>query len=149
MPAFDDSQGSAMSTSGALRSDAQPPFHALEERAIDSTCKAATTSRPKNDDGPLRVTLSVGGMTCSSCSTTITTMLSDLQGVSDATVSLLGKSASVIVDRTELVGVVVEMVNDSGYEAEVISVESLCALDDESTINLRTIALRIDGMFCQ
>jgi hypothetical protein len=76
-------------------------------------------------------------------------MLSDLQGVSNATVSLLGKSASVIVDRAELVGVVVETVNDSGYEAEVISVESLGALNDESINNLRVIALRVDGMFCQ
>ena len=153
MLAFDDSSASKHidSTPEALGSGAKRPLHhVLEKRIIDTVSKAAITSRRKNrDDGPLRVTLSVGGMTCASCSGTITTMLLDVQGVSEATVSLLGKSASVIVDHTELVEVVVEMVKDCGFEAEVVSVESLGALDDETTTDLRTIALRIEGMFCR
>jgi hypothetical protein len=76
-------------------------------------------------------------------------VLSDLQGVSEVTVSFLGQSASFVVDHMNLVGVVVETVKDCGYEAEVISVELLGVLDYDSTTNLRTIALRIDGMFCQ
>lgn len=128
----------------------RPLHHIPAERITDSNSKASIAPRYENhDNGPLRVTLSVGGMSCSSCSSTITTVLSDLQGVSEVTVSFLGQSASFVVDHMNLVGVVVETVKDCGYEAEVISVELLGVLDYDSTTNLRTIALRIDGMFCQ
>jgi P-type Cu+ transporter len=155
--AIDDSSTSKNTTSNgsleASRFDAEiSPYHVAVEEAIDSKHKASTASGHANlDDGSqaLRVTLSVGGMTCSSCTGTITTLVSDLQGVSDVAVSLLSNSATVIVDHMKFVDIVVETVKDSGYEAEVISVEPLSVLDHDSTNNPRTIALRIDGMFCR
>lgn len=120
-------------------------------KVIDFDQKPSITSQDDQyDDAPLRVTLSIGGMSCSSCSRTITTMLSDLQGVSDVTVSFLTKSAFVIVSHRKLVEVVVGSVRDCGYEAEVIAIESQSALDRNSSITSpRTVALSIDGMFCQ
>jgi P-type Cu+ transporter len=126
-----------------------PLHHPAMENDIDFEHKTSLSSQHKKlDDGPLRVTLSVGGMTCSSCSGTITKIVSDLQGVSEVAVSFLGRSASAIVDHINLVDVIVETVNDSGYEAEVIGVEPLNVLDNDSISNSRTIALHIDGMFC-
>jgi len=101
----------------------------------------------KGDDvGPFRVVLSVGGMTCSSCSMTITEMVSDLQGVSDVVVSVLSGSAIFIVDDKSVVGIVVKTIEDCGFEAEIMSIGSLTALDHELT-HRRTLTLRIDGMF--
>lgn len=114
----------------------------------DSDSKSSIASHvDKYDDGPFRVTLSVGGMTCSSCSGTITKMVSDLYGVSEVTVSFLAKSATVIVDKKERVEDVVETVECCGFEAEVMSVETLSTANSDSTTGLRTVSLRIDGMF--
>ena len=107
---------------------------------VDSGCKS---------DGPFRVTLSIGGMTCSTCSGTITNMVSDLPGVSEVAVSFLGKSATVVVDHEQRVEVVVETVEGCGFEVEVMGVESLKALDPGLTTDFRMLTLRIDGMFCQ
>jgi hypothetical protein len=76
-------------------------------------------------------------------------MVSELQGVSDVVVSVLGGSATVIVDDKRMVEVVIRTIEDCGFEAELISVESLSALDHSGLIRLRTLTLRIDGMFCQ
>lgn len=102
----------------------------------------------RHNEGPFRVVLSVGGMSCSSCSMTITKMVSDFRGVSDVTVSLLSNSAIVIVEDKGMVDEIVKTIEDCGFEAEMTSSESLTALDCGST-QLRTLTLRIDGMFSQ
>lgn len=102
----------------------------------------------RHNEGPFRVVLSVGGMSCSSCSMTITKMVSDFRGVSDVTVSLLSNSATVIVEDKGMVDEIVKTIEDCGFEAEMTSSESLTALDCGST-QLRTLTLRIDGMFSQ
>lgn len=129
----------------------QDPVHnTAVEKPIGSNHISSVVSRhEKNDDGPFHVAISVGGMSCSSCSLTITQMVSELQGVSDVVVSVLGGSATVIVDDKRMVEVVIRTIEDCGFEAELISVESLSALDHSGLIRLRTLTLRIDGMFCQ
>jgi len=88
------------------------------------------SSPPRSDavrpdaEGPQRLTLFVGGMTCVSCSNTVTELASKIPGVSDVAVNLLGKSATAIIDRKELAAQVVETVEDAG------------------------VSLRIEGMFC-
>jgi Cu+-exporting ATPase len=114
----------------------------------DSDSKSSVASHvDKSEDGPFRVTLSVGGMTCASCSGTITKMVSELAGVSEVAVSFLAKSATLIVDKRQSVEEVVETVECCGFEAEVMSVEALNAANSDSS--LRTLSLRIDGMFCK
>ncbi len=101
-------------------------------------------------DGPLRLTLSVGGMTCAACSTTITQLLSKEEGVTDVSVSLMGKSATVVMKSKELITVVKEVIESAGYEASVVGVEPLQVTPDAMEVvhGQRTVALRIDGMFC-
>jgi Cu+-exporting ATPase len=98
--------------------------------------------------GPFRLALAVGGMSCSSCSMTITKSISDLQGVSDVAVSLLGGSATVVVGDKGTVEVVVKTVEDCGFDVEIMSVEPLAHLGCDPT-SRRTLTLCIDGMFCQ
>ena len=125
-------------------------LHVSEAKAVvGADRKSPILSIDNNHAGPFRVTLSVGGMTCASCSGTITKMVSDIQGVSEVAVSLLGKAATVIVDHEKLVDIVVETVEDCGFSVEVIDVVPLGALEEDSASGPRTVALRIDGMFCQ
>lgn len=99
------------------------------------------------EDGQVRVELSVGGMTCASCVTTVTGLLSDIPGVSEVAVSLIGKSASALLARRELAPQLKEAVEDAGYEAEVVNVSLVEQFDDED-IGPRTVSLRVNGMFC-
>ena len=99
-------------------------------------------------DGPQRVALSVDGMTCASCINTITGLLSDIPGVSDIVVSLLGKSATAVIPNIALAPQLAEAINDGGYEAEVVSVQPLNALDTQATEETgpRTVSLRVEGI---
>ncbi|KAI0327760.1 heavy metal translocatin [Cubamyces sp. BRFM 1775] len=99
-------------------------------------------------DGPQRVALSVDGMTCASCINTITGLLSDVPGVSDIVVSLLGKSATAVIPNSALAPQLAEAVNDGGYEAEVVSVQPLHTPDARTAegTGARTVSLRIGGM---
>jgi P-type Cu+ transporter len=99
-------------------------------------------------DRPLRVTLSVGGMTCVACSSAITDALSTIPGVTDPVVNLLDKSATMLVEQNNLVDVVIETVTDCGFEAELFSVDPV---QPASAVNHtsapRVVSLRVDGMF--
>ena len=130
----------------------------------------------RHDLSPTRnqVQLSIGGMTCASCVSAITRAVSDLQGVSDVSVNLLGKSASAVVAQPELVDAIVKRVEEIGYECNVVHLDpvnpvkksektrrkpeagkQLCEgamqksnlADFEQTT--RIVTIRIDGMFCQ
>ncbi|CDO71345.1 hypothetical protein BN946_scf184908.g103 [Trametes cinnabarina] len=101
-------------------------------------------------NGSHRVELSVDGMTCASCSNTVTGLLSDIPGVSGVVVNLLGKSATAIVESRDLVPQLVETIKDAGYEAEVVNIYPLAPLEAHHATDSgpRTVSLRIQGMFC-
>ena len=104
-------------------------------------------------DGPLRVSLSIGGMTCASCPATISRLLSELGGVTEVSVSLMGSSATLVVERRNLISEVQDVIDCAGYEVSVVKVESesVKAIPDASRTSWgqRTVALRIEGMFCE
>ncbi|KLO08815.1 heavy metal translocatin, partial [Schizopora paradoxa] len=108
-------------------------------------------AQQRADQGPFIATFSVGGMTCASCVSHVTEATSELEGVSDVAVNLVGKSATAILKTRELVPVFIEAVVEGGYEAELISVEPVAEASEESEeeeVGPRSVALRVDGMFC-
>jgi Cu+-exporting ATPase len=102
-------------------------------------------------DGPLRVSLSIGGMTCASCSSTVTRLLSELGGVTDVSVNLMGNSATLVVESKKLIPEVQDVVDSAGFEVSVVNVEPVQAIPDTSRTSWgrRTVSLRIEGMFCE
>jgi P-type Cu+ transporter len=104
------------------------------------------------EHGPYSLMLSVGGMTCAACSSTVTRLVSEIGGVLDVAVDLIGHSAKVIAEDKTLSGTVVETIKDAGYDAEIVKIEPHSdhnyTVGDDS-IASRTISLRVDGMFCQ
>ena len=116
------------------------------------------------DSTPLFVaTLSVEGMTCSSCVGNVTKAL-DLPGVERADVSLIGHSASVHFradDNQEFAKRLVEAIEDAGYDAQLMEVQSGLntnlrngphdepgMTNDAIRRTRRTLSLRIEGMHC-
>ncbi|KAF8877244.1 E1-E2 ATPase-domain-containing protein [Gymnopilus junonius] len=96
--------------------------------------------------GPSTVQLAVGGMTCSSCVRTITEALSKLEGVSEISLNQLGKSASAVVASASLADSLATLIEDLGYEAQVLSVTPLAASQAFKRGDRRTIALEFKGM---
>ncbi|KAJ7283673.1 E1-E2 ATPase-domain-containing protein [Mycena rebaudengoi] len=118
-----------------------------------SLCRNGTgrgaASSPSPASPPFRLSLSVGGMSCSTCSITITRVLSEIPGVSDVVVSLLERSATALIERKELSEIASEAVDDCGFETRIMSVEPVIAPSPKSSDSSRTISLRVGGMFCK
>ncbi|KAL1747492.1 E1-E2 ATPase-domain-containing protein [Schizophyllum fasciatum] len=129
-----EAQGVATSTSGLLSSEGDQE-------------KEVPPSAPNGRRGPFKVTLSVGGMTCASCSNAVTGAVSPIEGVESVVVSLLDGAATVVVDTRERANEVQEAIDDCGFEATVVSVEPLQASAAPKDA-WRTVSLRVDGMYC-
>jgi Cu+-exporting ATPase len=111
------------------------------------------------EEVPLLVaTLSIEGMTCSSCVGNVTKTLHGIAGVEKADVSLIGHSASVQFrnhDSECLSKKLVEAVEDAGYDAQLMGVqpktaqvENVKSTDQSIAIPPRTVSIKIDGMHC-
>jgi Cu+-exporting ATPase len=96
----------------------------------------------------LCVTLSVGGMTCAACSSTVGDILQSCQGVSRVAVNLLGLSATMYVERKGLLEGIVKAVVDAGFTAEVFKVVPVRGHNEPGSENIRTITLRVDDLRC-
>lgn len=104
----------------------------------------------KEEHGPFHATFSVGGMTCASCVGNVTHAASEIPGVANVVVNLVGKSATATLESKDLVKAVIDAIEDGGYEAELVSIEPI-KHDDEETegVGPRTVSLRVEGMFCR
>jgi Cu+-exporting ATPase len=109
--------------------------------------KASTNKNPnESPDVPSAVQLAVGGMTCIACVRTLTDAVSELEGVSEISVNLLGKSASVVVARTAIVDSMVTLIKDIGYECQLIAIMPIKSADASGRVEkTRTVALEIKG----
>lgn len=113
---------------------------------------------PANEIPLLVATLSIEGMTCSSCVGNVTKTLQAIPGVEQADVSLIGHSASVHFrdnGSTTLSERLVEAVEDAGYDAQLMSVQLRIAsaatpqnTDDSGAAASRTVSIKIEGMHC-
>ncbi|KAI1846219.1 hypothetical protein JX266_007744 [Neoarthrinium moseri] len=93
-----------------------------------------------------RASVSIGGMTCASCSTSILAALKNTDWVTDASVNLITNSASVEFSGADKAQQLVAAIEDLGYDAEVNQVEEVT--DDSEQRQQRTVEVRIDGFWC-
>ena len=121
---------------------------------------AAATGEPSplervvidNDDAEtspalFRVTISIGGMTCASCSNTITEEIQKYPWVSRIVVNLVTNSATVDIKEKDRAHEVVEAVEDLGYEAALDKVVNL-EEQRQASADSREVEIQIDGIFC-
>ena len=118
--------------------------HIEPAQAVPAPKKPTDTQK----GGPQRVQLSIDGMTCAACSNTVTGLLSDIPGVSEVVVNLLGKSATAVIADPDLAPQLVEAINDAGYEAEIVNMQPLVDNYEQDNTGPRTVSLRVEGMFC-
>jgi len=102
--------------------------------------------------------MSVGGMTCASCTNRVTEVLEALPAVESASVNLMGNSATVVfsagdMGKAELrAQELVFEVEETGFEC---SLESLNGLGGEGSVVVRgqvgverSVTLKVEGMLC-
>lgn len=97
--------------------------------------------------------LSVGGMTCASCTSSVTAGVSELSYVESVSVTLMTNSASVVFRGKENLERLVETVEELGFECSVERCDHVDEIKRSSSEapeerSRRTVMLRIDGMFC-
>jgi heavy metal translocating P-type ATPase len=92
--------------------------------------------------------IAIGGMTCGSCSATITRALEEMPFVVEVSVNLLAHSGRVRFVGRENVDAILEKIDDLGYEASVDNIQPVVMNDEEDKNQKRTVSIRVDGMFC-
>ncbi|OTA65216.1 heavy metal translocatin [Hypoxylon sp. EC38] len=93
------------------------------------------------------ISLSITGMTCSSCVSAITSALEDLPYTRDVNVNLVANSATLVVEGKNHVDDVVNTINDLGYEATLNDTVKLGGEVAEDA--RRTVLVRVEGTYCQ
>ncbi|OQN96348.1 hypothetical protein B0A48_17604 [Cryoendolithus antarcticus] len=103
-------------------------------------------------------TIRVGGMTCGACTSAVDGAFAGVAGVKGFSISLLSERAVVEHDPAILsVESVLEMIEDVGFDAELIESKSVDAVlkgttarrrGAEDAVGLRTTTVAIEGMTC-
>jgi copper ion binding protein len=117
----------------------------LEQEAIDRGLAPPTLPTPAPPDQVLVTTLSIEGMTCASCTSSISAALKAYPAVLHAEISLLSSSGTIKHKASFAPAELVAAVDDAGFEAEVI--ESHPAPAEASEGMVKT-TLSIYGMTC-
>lgn len=92
--------------------------------------------------------IAITGMTCGSCSGSVTRGVEELPFIRNVYVNLLSHSAKVEFDGRENLDKIVEKIEDLGYDAVVNSVNALESEHEPDAVESRTISIQVDGMFC-
>lgn len=73
-----------------------------------------------------KLTVAIGGMTCSSCTSTVESAVSKIKGVEEIIVSLSTNSASVLYDPSHTQSKdIIQEIEDVGFEAKVLNEEEM------------------------
>ncbi|KAL5340106.1 E1-E2 ATPase-domain-containing protein [Aspergillus crustosus] len=91
--------------------------------------------------------IAIGGMTCGSCSGAVTQGLNELPFVTDAVVNLLTHSAQIELESQDNAPLVLEKIEDLGYDASLVEILPKQA-ERDPVVDKRTLSFRVDGMFC-
>ena len=100
-----------------------------------------------------KLQLSIGGMTCASCTSSVDRSLTDLSFVHDVTVSLMTNSATVEYSGTpDNIKTIVDKIEDLGYECSVENHHAPSTDHEKSKqnqVHRRTVSIQVDGLFCE
>ena len=107
-------------------------------------------ARGQDEDQKYEVVLSIGGMTCSSCTSTVDRGVSGLPFVDSINVNLITNSAEVIFAGSINLQKIVDAIEDMGYDCTVDHSELLAPQEPAAPreSRTRTTSLFVHGMFC-
>lgn len=103
---------------------------------------------PEAGDDQYKLSLSIEGMTCGTCVGTVTRGLQELPFIESVNIDLVGSSGTILFSGKEHLDRILEKIDDLGYEATVVKVESICSSTQTRSLE-RTVQIQIDGMYCE
>ena len=129
------------------------------QTTLNSSLSISSPSKPSpelsNSNERFEAVLSIGGMTCASCTSAVDRGLSskELPFVESVNVTLMTNSARVVFHGEGNLQKIVDTVEDLGYDAAVEHCDLISAqsMDRRPQVKktVRTVMLKIDGMFCK
>ena len=96
-----------------------------------------------------RLQFHIGGMTCASCSNSITQGLQQEAYVKSVNVNFTANSGTAIITNKEDAQKIKEEVEAMGYECDLGEIVPLRPLEASPPNSIREVKIRIDGMFCE
>lgn len=94
-----------------------------------------------------KASLSIEGMTCSSCVGSITSSLKNLPFTKTVDVNLITSSCTIVFEDKDNILRIRAAIEELGYKAKLDDI--LDATNDEAQNSRRAVSIRIDGMYCQ
>ncbi|CAM9011421.1 unnamed protein product [Wickerhamomyces anomalus] len=91
----------------------------LESREITNGTSGSLPNKPTGLE-QAETTISIKGMTCGACTSSVTNVLNDIEGVLDASVSLVTEEARVKHFKTLNPSVLKDAIEDCGFDAEIV-----------------------------
>ncbi|KAF3913468.1 hypothetical protein AA313_de0204954 [Arthrobotrys entomopaga] len=129
----------------AHTSPAVPPI--LPSAAVSPTLESVIVEKADGDgDEKWLATLSIQGMTCSACVNNVRNQLNKHPFIEKAEVSALTHSGNIVFFGKSNVDLIVESIEDGGYDAELVDLVPFDVNDFKS--NERTMTLQIEGLHC-
>lgn len=107
--------------------------------------KPSSDTRPKSNT--YIANISINGMSCGACVGKVTQAVQSISHVHDVVVDLLSSSARVEFEGKDNTQQIIDEIEDIGYEATLIDCKPAEA-DTTSKSTVRTVMIRVDGMFC-
>lgn len=122
--------------------------YASDDASGSGSGSGSDTRRGSGTETPVkwRATLSIGGMTCASCSNAITEELNKKDWIDTAVVNLVTNSATVDISDKADAEKIAETIEDMGYDANLDSIAEV--RQEESGSNLWRVAVAVGGMTC-
>lgn len=96
-----------------------------------------------------RVSFHITGMTCASCASSIRQALENDPQILKATVDLMSNSGTAIIAQQEDAERVKYVVESTGYGFILGEIVPINPIKTPSATNIRTINVRLDGLFCR
>ncbi|ODO05193.1 hypothetical protein L198_01882 [Cryptococcus wingfieldii CBS 7118] len=141
-----------LNSSGVVRHKALLPATDIAEMVSDIGYEtevveshSETSVAPSAPDSQVKTVLSIEGMTCASCSSAITDGLSKHPNVASVEINLLGSSGVVLHNQSLTPDDVKDIVDDLGYDAQVVSSET--AVERKRDAKIKS-TFAIEGMTC-
>lgn len=96
-----------------------------------------------------RLEFHIGGMTCASCSNSVTHGLQDEPYIKSVNINLMANTGTVILSNKVDAQRVKEAVEAMGFICDLGEIAPLQSLEESPANDIRLVRIRIDGMYCK
>jgi len=96
-----------------------------------------------------RLEFHIGGMSCASCSNSITNGLQQEDYIKSVNINLMANSGTVILSKKDDAMKVKEAVEAMGFTCDLGEIAPLRPVSENRDNDVRVVRIRVDGMFCE